>query len=114
MYTINRGVAVIKPRQPYLDWIRNLPDPDDEITLDALRDECTAILVPEDSNNLVVMEFINANHEWIFEVELESWWTDDADWPAKRDWETFCKWFDVEYHSVVIDPSDEAICKEDY
>lgn len=47
MKTINRGVAIIKPKEPYLNWIRNLPDPDMEIGLKELRTDCTAVLVPE-------------------------------------------------------------------
>lgn len=115
MYTIDRGLVVVKPKQPYLNWIRALPDPDDKITLEVLRDgECLSILIPEDDDDSTGMRFVESNCDWIFEMSLKAWWTDDKDWPAKRDWATFREWFDVEFHSIVIDPLDEPIEKEEY
>jgi hypothetical protein len=28
MYNINRAIVIIKMKQPYIDWIKNLPDSD--------------------------------------------------------------------------------------
>jgi len=33
MYTINRSIAIIKPRQPFVDWANQLPDADRKIGL---------------------------------------------------------------------------------
>lgn len=114
VYSIDRGIAVIKPRQPFLDWIRNLPDPEHQITLEELRSDCVSILVPERESDQDGMKFIRANHSWIFEVMLHGWWTDEASWPVKRDWKTFLEWFDVEFHSEVIDLTSHPIHKEEY
>ena len=114
MYSINRGVAVIKPKQPFVDWLKNLPDPMPDITLDELRTDCQVILVPERDCDPDGMKYIRANLSLIFEVMLEGYWTDEADWPVKRDWRMFKEWFDVEFHSVVDDITDDSILKEEY
>jgi hypothetical protein len=36
---INRTVAIIKPKQPFLDWLKGLPDWDVKLTLRELREE---------------------------------------------------------------------------
>jgi hypothetical protein len=41
--------------------------------------------------------------EFIFEEELNAWHRLESDWPARRDFATFLAWFEVEYHSMVID-----------
>ncbi len=114
MYAIDRGVAIIKAKQPFLDWVRNLPDPDTTITLERLHDDCDALLVPESDSDPDGMKFIKANHDWLFEMMLEGWWTDEASWPKKRDWKTFNEWFDVDFHSVLIDPTERPIKKEEW
>lgn len=48
MYEVNRSVLVIKPKQPFVDWLLSLPfrfDPE-EVNLLNLREDCNALLVP--------------------------------------------------------------------
>lgn len=47
MYFVDRSVAVIKPKQPFLDWLNNMPDNDIDLSLDNLRADCTVLLIPE-------------------------------------------------------------------
>ena len=49
MDVINRAVAIIKPRQPYLDWAISIPGPGDDVTMDELRTDCTAIEIVIDA-----------------------------------------------------------------
>lgn len=114
MYSINRGVAVIKPKQPFLDWIKGLPDPGPDIVLDELRTDCNVILVPERDSDPDGMKYIHSECSFLFEMMLGGYWTDEADWPVKRDWRVFKDWFDVEFHSVVIDLTENTILKEEY
>lgn len=114
MYEIDRGVIIIKYKQPFLDWVRNLPDPDNSITLDDLNNDNTAYLVPDPEDDVDGMDFIKDNYAWIFEETLNGWWTDEKDCPVKRNLKTFLDWFNYEYHSVVVDPVDAPIIKEDH
>ena len=48
----------------------------------------------------------------IFEEQLSGWWRDETDWPTKRDMKTFTHWFDVEFHSVVLDVVQKPLLGE--
>jgi hypothetical protein len=45
----------------------------------------------------------------LFEAELEGWYTDPSMWPQELTWKLFCEWFDVEYHTVLIDTVGDEI-----
>ena len=47
MYIVDRSAAVLKPRQPFLDWLTHLPDNDIELSLDEIRSDCTVVMIPE-------------------------------------------------------------------
>ncbi|WP_432737353.1 hypothetical protein [Maridesulfovibrio sp. FT414] len=116
MKVINRIVAIIKPRQPFLDWVNSLPGAADhhEITMADIHDDCMTFLVPEYEDNARALEYILKNSREIFELELESWDLRVELWPEKRDRRLFKKWFDVEIHSQVIDIAKSYIEYEEY
>jgi hypothetical protein len=43
---INRQVAVIKPKGPYIHWINSLTGTVDPVSIDELQNDCTVILLP--------------------------------------------------------------------
>ena len=105
---VNRAVLIVRPRQPFLDWIDSVEStlPEEErtpITLDELVEGATAYLIPviEDAEDLVNV----LSDAWpeIFEGELASWYADDEDWPRQRTREMFDDWFDVALHDMVFD-----------
>ena len=49
----------------------------------------------------------------ILEDQLSGWWTDENDWPKIKDMETFREWFDLEFHSLVINLVDGPLGDED-
>lgn len=109
MGTINRAVAVVKPKEPYRQWALSLPGLPDEISLDDLRAECTCYLLPERKNRDGYLRFIRSVFTDLFEWELEAWCRDETTWPRRRDWKTFSSWFDVEVHSMVFDLGRDMI-----
>ena len=112
MDTINRSVAVVKPKQPFLDWLNALPDSDQPFTLADIQTDCTVLLLPEFGNDLQAQKFIKRIFANIFERELDGFCTDPDWWPSKRDYKTFLQWFDIEVHSEVFDALDTEIIKE--
>ena len=44
---VNRGVIVVKPRQPYVDWANTCDDYPTKTTLEDPHRECTAYLLPD-------------------------------------------------------------------
>jgi hypothetical protein len=110
MRAINRCVASVKAKQPFLEWAKRLPDPMAGMTLAALNDDSHAYLLPEyemvDDQVQLLAEF----YDEIFVQELTGWHTDERAFPEKRTLAMFQEWFDVEFHSMVLDLiDDEAI-----
>jgi len=109
MYTIDRAVAIIRPKQPFIDWANKLPDAKDRVSLDDFQDDCLAVLIAEYDTDEEAKEHIDEIWEDIFENELMGWSTNISWWPRKRTKKIFWRWFDVKFHSVVIDQSRRAI-----
>lgn len=112
MYTVNRSVAIIKPKQPFVDWANQLPDAKSKVSLDDLNRDCLAILIPEYDTDEEAEEYINEIYDDIFEEELFCWCTEESWWPQSRTHEMFWQWFEVDLHSIVMDPYMDPIVKE--
>ena len=104
MPAVNRSVMVVKPKQPFLDWLNSL-DNDDEmnLTLEELQIDSTAYLVPEFQTSDDQAEIVVWSHNYVFEEELMAWYTFEEEWPPNRDLDTFLEWFEVDFHSTVVD-----------
>jgi hypothetical protein len=101
---VNRGVALLKPKQPLVDWVNGIIAEDDPpLTLEGLRSDCTALLIPDFESQEQALEFVEVLKPLFFLMELESWSLDLDDWPRDRTVEVFDAWFDVEVHSMVWD-----------
>jgi hypothetical protein len=114
MYLINRAVAIIKPKQPLVDWINGYPGAEGLVTLGQAREDCTVILLPEYYTEDEAYSFIEEICSELFEIELHSWYVDENYWPTNRDYQTFMDWFEIEIHSMVLDPFEEEIEKEEF
>jgi len=107
---LNRGVVIVRPKQPYLDWAAGL---DDSGIVPDPNDEQTVYLIPRYEDEEAAWEILAKMHPAIFENELYGWHTDEAAWPRGRDFAMFKDWFEIELHSVVEDLCDVEIVDED-
>lgn len=105
---VNRAVLVVKPKRPFLDWLRETEDPPAEATLEFLRKDCNAYLIPVVESDEDERRVIRRYHKRLFENELTGWLTNKSQWPKRRGLETFLTWFEVEIHSVVTDLAKDA------
>ena len=111
---INRSAITVRAKQPFLDWLRNLPDPvDPEFTLDRVNCEPHVYLLPEYEMINEQEQLLEQFYDIVFELELEGWWTDETDWPSHRDLEMFKQWFDVEFQSMIQDLTDEPLIDDE-
>ena len=99
---------VVKPKQAFLDWVRSLDPAEESETLESLRDDCNAYLIPEYELDSHKMEILNWCFEAVFQEELYAWHVVESDWPQQRDLEMFLEWFDVEFHSLVFDLDEDT------
>ena len=105
---LNRCVAIVSAKEPFVRWLRSLPEPDDS-TVDQVNEETTAYLLPDDWDDREEQELLANFYDLIFEDQLAGWWTESGDWPKRRDFTMFTRWFDVEFHSVVLDLVDAPL-----
>ena len=108
---INRWILIIKPKEPFLNWLKSIPGHDPELTLTELREDPTTILIPELEDDDEVDEFINKNYKIIFESELLSSDKNKAYWPKNLTIEVLREWFEISSSSIVLDFLDQDIEK---
>jgi len=113
MRHINRGVAIILPKQPYVDWANGLPDAGFSVTLDDVRHDALAVLILDFDTDEEARRYIDDLAEEIFEYKLWDWCTNENWWPSDRSKARFWEWFDVAVHSEVLDPYEDPIEKEE-
>jgi len=112
MKMLNRNAVIVKPRQPYRDWIASLEGshPDDYDKEDT---EFPVYLLPETWNMLDFQRILKRYFPIIFAQELYGWARNEEDWPRRRGWRTLCAWFEVEFGSEVLDLVDGPLWVED-
>jgi hypothetical protein len=113
MNLINRGVVVIKPKGPFLDWANRDLALSSPVTMEELRRDCTAILVPDLGSLEAALDYVEPLKPRLFEMELEAWDRDPTNWPKERTDASFDAWFELEVHSMVWDTGDTPIVKEE-
>lgn len=113
MYEVNRSVVIVRPRQPFLDWLRALPGGiDPGVTLASLQQNGNALLVPAADDADAVETFLLAHAAQLFQAELADWCEDAALWPAPLNAERFLQWFDLAIHPIVTDIAEEPLERE--
>lgn len=116
MFEVNRSLAIIKPRQAFLDWLLSLPIEwaEGELTLAELREDCNVFLIPMFESLDEAHRFMLARWEMIFEGELADWCDDLSYWPETLSLELFEAWFEIEVHSIVADLDESTLEREEY
>ena len=107
---LNRGVVIVAPKQPYLDWAAGL---DDSGVVPDIDGERTIYLIPSFESDEQAWEILEEICDEIFDNELWAWHTDPSDWPQDRSFPMFQEWFHVEFHSIVEDLCGYEIVDED-
>lgn len=110
--TINRFAVVLMPRQPFVEWINRTGPDDKPLTLEEITDDNAVYLITESTDSDDPDVILRDAWPGIFEHELESWYTDEAQWPRDRSYQLFREWFEVEVHTVVRDTSEEPLLTE--
>ncbi len=112
---VERCAVVVKPKQPYMDWIVE-QDPSFKISLEELQRDCRVYLVPDfgdkDVIETAIEKYLKKTYEEIFLSELSAWYTDEKIFP-KITYPLFRDWFDISTNTMIFDTIDEPIDKED-
>lgn len=111
---LNRAALILRYKQSFVDWINAVdPSPSSAVlTLADLEDERTVYLVEvEDLDDLE--RWLARNHEWLFEEELNGWYTDPDLWPRDRSLKKLKDWCSFELNTVVIDTGSTPLEDDD-
>lgn len=113
MDLINRSAIVVKPGQPFLDWLHRVDPTSVHLTLDDLRREPTIYLLPECESEAEALEYLREVSNEIFEEHLDGWYRVPSEWPTNRDLTVLRRWFECSFHSMIVDLCDEPIDHEE-
>ncbi len=110
MEQINRCLAILLPRQPYVDWLNSLPESREKIwSLEDFNDQGFVYLIPEYSQLSDMRKYVQDNFLVVFEDALRRGLADEDRWPSKRGLVNFRAWFEVEIHSKILDLAEEPL-----
>jgi hypothetical protein len=120
-FQINRGLVIIRYKQPYVDWVKIAGEAPIEICLKQANDDGESFLLPTYESEIDPVDGTEDAIKWVekrwrmfFEHILESWILDESEWPKKRSLKMFREWFDVEYKSIVWDMGTEPLIIEEW
>jgi len=106
---LNRSAVVVKPKQPFLDWLHHADPTSRGITLEQVGRTPRIYLLPECDTEDDLREVLEELCEEIFVDQLDGGFREERTWPTDRSYEAFYHWFDVRSHSVLIDLCDEPL-----
>lgn len=113
---INRALIILRAKQPAVDWI-NLADPIKKrpVTLEAVNLDCPVHLIHEEAESQEEAHvWALMNHEILLEEFMHGWYVDESLWIKNLSPEMFNQWFDVEFHSMIIDTLETPIKEVDW
>lgn len=109
---INRSILIVRAKQPFIQWLQSLPDPAN-VTIEQVNQDNASYLLPAYETDDERKTILRRYFDLIFGEQLAGWWQDETAWPSRRGLKMFMEWFDVEFHSVVLDLVDEPPIYED-
>ena len=112
MLVLNRSAIVVKPKEPFLDWLHAADPSSRDLTLLELVREPTIYLIPECDTDDDVADVLHELCGEIFEEQLAGWYADTSTWPRNRSFDVFCHWFDYQHHSMLVDLCEEPLALE--
>jgi hypothetical protein len=113
MITINRTAIVGMPGQAFLDWLQRADPTSGGLSLEDLRREPAACLLPECENQEETRGHLDEVRGEVFEEQLTGWYRVPSLWPSRRDLDAFDRWFEWSFHSVAVALRDAPLHQEE-
>jgi hypothetical protein len=111
VWTINRGVVVLRPKPPFAQWVRSL-DAGEPVDEEMVLSVSTAFLIPDFEFVHESWDWIEENYELFFDLSLVDWHLEQSEWPQERDWKTFQEWFHIDFIDSAWDLVDEPLTSD--
>ena len=84
-----------------------------QLSLNDLRKEATIYLLPEYDTEEEAPQHLQKRCREVFEEQLNGWYRDPSAWLADRNFKNFKRWFEYQFHSVIIDLCSHPIVREE-
>jgi hypothetical protein len=105
---LRRSAIVIKPAQPFLDWLQK-HDPEMIIYDDMQQGDI--YLLPDLETIEQIEKWLKKNFDELFAEQLFNWYVDETMWPENRTFKMFKEWFQYSLHTMVFDTQQGMIEK---
>lgn len=106
---LNRSAYIVRYKQPFVDWINAVdPNPTHRIDIEDVNEDSTVYLVDVEEEE-DFLEWLELNHDIVFEELLGDWYTKPSLWPDDRSFEKLLEWCDFEFHSLVRDTGGPSL-----
>ncbi len=105
---INRGAIIVKPLQPFLDWLSML-NPEESFEKDSK--ETNIYLIDESIAD--IDKWLRKKFDKFFMMELDAWHTNKKEWPQKRNYKMFTQWFQVDVSISIYDLEKKPVLKSE-
>ena len=113
MDAINRSAVIVTPTQTFLDWLHRADPSTADLSLADLRQEPTIYLLPEYDTEAEAREHLRVYCSDIFEEQLDGWYRVPSVWPVDRTFDTFIRWFEYSFHSVLFDLCGDPLKRDE-
>jgi hypothetical protein len=92
----NKSMALIRPKQPFVDWVNSLVDDvSDDLGLAKVQADSSGYFIPPYETPTDAMNYLMRHAKEILERELSDWTVDEDEWPDNRDFNVLCDWFEI-------------------
>jgi hypothetical protein len=58
-------------------------------------------------------EYLEEAYGQVFEQQLDGWYGVSSSWSNQRDFDAFDRWFDWNFHSMMVDLYDDLLLQEE-
>ena len=106
---VRRTALVLKPKQPFKDWLVDLDSGDIKVDL---TNDTDVYLLPDFEDPKQVENWLKRNYDQIFCDQMNNWYVDESVWIQNRTYKIFKEWFDFSIHTMIWDTMDTPIEKE--
>ena len=99
----NRHAVFLKYKKPFIKWEKKTnpwKDSDPAFNIDKAPGRISLFVKKE---NETEEEWLKKYFKFFFEEELLCWSTEKKDWPKKRTYQLFRRWFDISFTPYIFD-----------
>ncbi|MCV6589303.1 MAG: hypothetical protein OIF57_09770 [Marinobacterium sp.] len=111
MKLLNRAGFSLLPRQPFVEWVQQLPAVEDgqQMTLAEHQQEGTLYLIDEVDSEAAFEQALQQHWQTMFENELASWDEFGDYWPSELTRSLFDSWFELRPQIMTLDLSSQPL-----